>query len=97
MYHFGDVPAGCAGPDDESLVAGLGGNMLVGDFTHEDGARYVMVVNRDFANSAVCSPQFRKSPAKVEKVSPYDGRLGAYGGEDVWLAPGQGVLLKLTW
>jgi hypothetical protein len=96
VYHFGDVPSGCTGPDDESLVANLGGKMLVGDFTHEDGARYVMVVNKDFVYSAVCAPQFRTPPSKVELVSPYSGSLTPFAGEQVWLAPGQGSLLKLT-
>jgi hypothetical protein len=96
VYHFGDVPAGCIGPDDQSLVAGIPGKMVVGDFTHEDGARYVMIVNKDFGSSIVCAPQFRKAPSKVEQVSPYHGGLHPYEGEYTWLAPGQGALLKLT-
>lgn len=96
VYHFGDVPPGCTGPDDESLVTGVGGQMAVGEFTHEDGSRYVMIVNKDLTSSIPCIPQFRASPAKLEKVSPYSGQLTSFGGEDVWLAPGQGVLLKVT-
>jgi hypothetical protein len=97
VYHFGTVPAGCTGPDEKSLVKAMVGNMLVGDFTHTDGTRYVMVVNRDFAGSAPGWPQFRKPAAKLQFVSPYDGSLLPYEGEYVWLAPGQGVLLKITW
>ncbi len=96
VYHCGEVPAGCTGPDDESLVKGLGGNMLVGDFTHEDGTRYAMIVNKDLGQSAVCAPQFRSAPSKVEVVSPYHGALVAFEGEHVWLAPGHGHLLKIT-
>jgi hypothetical protein len=96
VYHFGEVPSGCTGPDDQSLVAGIPGKMLVGDFTHEDGTRYVMIVNKDFASSIVCAPQFRSAPAKVEQVSPYHGSLAPYVGEYTWLAPGQAALLKLT-
>jgi hypothetical protein len=96
VYHFGETPKGCSGPDDDSLVKGIGGNVVVGDFTHEDGSRYVLIVNKDFKGSIVCGPQYRKQPSKIEHVSQYHGSLGSFVGEDCWLAPGQGVLLKLT-
>jgi hypothetical protein len=96
VYHFGDVPPGCSGPDEQSLVKAIAGPMLVGDFTHEDGSRYALIVNKDFAASAVCGPQFREPVAGLEMVSPYHGQLVPYAGEQVWLAPGQGALLKLT-
>ena len=95
VYHFGSVPKGSAGPDDQSLVKTAAGNLLVGDFTHEDGSRYVLCVNKDFAKSMPCFPQFREPPKRLEMVSPYSGQLTAFDGEQVWLAPGQGVLLKL--
>jgi hypothetical protein len=96
VYHFGEVPKGCNGPDDDSLVKNIGGHVVVGDFTHEDGSRYVLIVNKDFNGSIVCGPQYRKQPSKIEHLSSYNGSLGSYVGEDCWLAPGQGVLLKLT-
>jgi hypothetical protein len=96
VYHFGDVPPGASGPPDASLVAAVPGPMLVGDFTHDDGSRYVMIVNKDFVKSTVCFPQFRTPPKALQMVSPYSGALIPYEGEQVWLAPGQGVLLKLT-
>jgi hypothetical protein len=96
VYHFGEVPQGAAAPDDQSLITACGGNVVIGDFTHEDGARYVMIVNKDFNGSIVCGPQYRKQPSKVEHVSQFSGSLGSFEGEDCWLAPGQGVLLKLT-
>ncbi|HEX3601868.1 MAG TPA: hypothetical protein VHU84_17075, partial [Lacipirellulaceae bacterium] len=48
VYHFGALPIGCVGPDADSLVEALPGSMLVGDFTHEDGSRYLMIVNKNF-------------------------------------------------
>ncbi|HEY7115889.1 MAG TPA: hypothetical protein VH475_04855 [Tepidisphaeraceae bacterium] len=96
VYHFGKVPAGCNGPDGQSLVKACGGNMLVGDFTHEDGSHYVMCVNKDFTANVPCQPQFRQPVKRLEMVSPYTGRLTPFEGEQVWLAAGQGVLLKLT-
>jgi hypothetical protein len=96
VYHFGNVPPGGAKPDEQGLVKNVGGPMLVGDFTHEDGTRYVMIVNKDFNGSLPVGPQFRESYKKIEQVSSYTGQLIGFEGEQAWLAPGQGALLKLT-
>jgi len=96
VYHFGEVPAGGKGPGEDSLVESIDGPMLVGDFTHEDGSRYVLIVDKSFTESVPCRPKFRVTPSKVEHVSPYNGSLQPYGGEDVWLAPGQGALLRIN-
>ncbi len=95
VYHIGTLPRGCQSPPANSLLTGVSGeNFAVGDFTHRDGSRYVMVVNKDLKNSKVCSPHWRKTPSRVLQVSPYTGAEFPYDGENVWLAPGQGVLLK---
>jgi hypothetical protein len=96
VYHFGEVPEGCAGPDDKSLVKAVRGPMLVGDFTHEDGSRYVMIVNKNLTASVTPNPEFRQPIEKLYFVSPYNGTLGEFAGEQTWLAPGHGVLLKLA-
>ncbi len=93
-YHFGSVPPGCHAPPTNSLVTAVNDNFLVGEFTHHDGSRYVMIVNKDLSKSRPCSPQFRVAPKRVLHVSPYTGALLPFEGEYVWLAPGQGVLLK---
>jgi hypothetical protein len=94
-YHIGKLPTGCKAPPTNSLVSGVSGdNFVVGEFTHRDGSRYVMIVNKDVGRSIPCSTQFRKAPRRLQKVSPYSGALTPFEGEDVWLAPGQGVLLK---
>ena len=102
MYHFGDVPRFNAGPSEKSLVkdAGNGGQVVVGDFTLEsDGEtdRYVMLVNKSMTQSWCCNPTFTRTPAKVQYVSPITGELKRYPAPYYWLAPGQGVLLKLEW
>jgi hypothetical protein len=98
VYHFGPVPNGATGPGTNSLITGVAGNtFVVGDFTHRDGSRYVMIVNKDLARSHHCSPQFRKPPRRLQHVSPYTGALQPFEGEQVWLAPGQGALLKMDW
>ncbi len=96
-YHIGKIPTGCHGPTTNSLVTGVSGdNALVGDFTHRDGSRYVMIVNKDLTKSRPCSAQFRNAPKRLQKVSPYSGSLSPFEGEDVWLAPGAAVLLKVN-
>jgi hypothetical protein len=96
VYHFGHVPPGSSGPPTNSLVTSVGGdNFLAGDFTHQDGSRYLMIVNKDLAKSRVCAPGFRRAPRRVQHVSAYTGGLTQFSGEDVWLAPGAGVLLKV--
>ena len=84
VYHIGDVPAHCKGSPTNSLVSSVsGGSFLVGDFTHEDGSRYVLIVNKDLAKSHPCSPQFRKPPRRVQHISPYSGSLTPFEGEYV--------------
>jgi hypothetical protein len=96
VYHFGHPPAGASGPPANSLLSSAGGEQfMVGDFTHRDGSRYVMIVNKDLAKSHPCSPQFRQPPRRLLHVSAYSGALTPFEGEDVWLPPGGGVLLKV--
>jgi hypothetical protein len=96
VYHFGHPPAGASGPAADSLLTSAGGdNFMVGDFTHRDGSRYLMIVNKDLARSRPCSPQFREAPRRLLHVSAYSGTLMPFEGEDVWLPPGGGVLLKI--
>ena len=98
VYHIGALPTGTKAPPTNSLVSGVSGdNFLVGEFTHTDGSRFVMIVNKDLAKSRPCAPQFRKAPKKLRHVSPYSGEIYPFEGEYVWLAPGQGVLLKPEW
>jgi hypothetical protein len=96
VYHFGSVPPGANGPTTNSILSGAGGDQfMTGDFTHRDGSRYVMIVNKDLAKSHPCLPQYRKAPRRVQQVSPYSGGLVSYDGENVWLAPGSGALLRI--
>ena len=98
VYLIGAIPKDCKASPTNSLVTTVSGeNCVVGEFTHRDGSRYVMIVNKDRVKSHPCLPQFRKSPRRLQHVSPYTGALTPYEGEYVWLAPGQGVLLKVEW
>jgi hypothetical protein len=96
VYHFGPVSGGCKKPSATSLLTGVGaGNLMAGDFTHKDGTRYVLIVNKDFQKSIPCWPQYRQPPKRVQMVSPYTGNLIAFEGEQLWLSPGGGVLLRI--
>jgi hypothetical protein len=96
VYHFGDVPTGCAGPDDKSLVESIAGPFLVGDFTHEDGSRYFVLVNKSLTNSAYCAVKLRKPATRIDLVSAYTGAATPFVGEQCYLAPGQGAVLKVV-
>jgi hypothetical protein len=96
VYHFGDMPNGCDRASTNSLIANMPGQFAVGDFTHTDGSRYVMCVNKDVVGSSVCAPEFRTPPTNLRMISPYSGQPIEFTGEQVWVAPGAGVLLKLN-
>ncbi len=57
--------------------------------------RYVLIVNKSLTRSWCCAPTFRSPPRAVRYVSPVTGELKPYPAPYYWLAPGQGVLLKL--
>ena len=95
VYHFGEVPKGTQSPPADSLVVTIAGPMLVGEFTHEDGSRYLLIVNKSFTASAPCVPKLR-AQSTLEQISPYTGQSTPFGGEGVWLAPGQGTLLRIA-
>jgi hypothetical protein len=98
VYHVGEVPKENHGIDDKSLVKGLdsGTQFIIGDFTHQDGSRWVMIVNENLHESAFCRPKFRGDVKNVQYVSPVTGELRPFPAPWYALAPGQGVLLKLN-
>jgi hypothetical protein len=98
VYHVGEIPERNHGIKDTSLISGLdaGEQLIIGEFTHEDGSRWMMVVNKHLKQSTFCRPKFRETPTSVQYLSPVTGKLEKF--PDPWyaLAPGQGVLLKLN-
>jgi hypothetical protein len=97
VYQFGNVPEGCHGPTTNSLITGFeaAGELMAGDFAHRDKSRFVMVVNKDVYKSVHFSPRYRTPPKRVWHVSSYTGELAGFEGEQRWLAPGQGMFLKV--
>ena len=95
VFHNQDVPQGCSGIDTSRHLAEVnGGNFLVGEFIHEDGRPFVMVVNKDIHTSAAFSVKFKKE-GRVMLTNAYTGKTIPWQGENNWLAPGQGMMLSL--
>lgn len=68
--------------------------MLVGEFEGPKKTPYVMVVNKSIKGSTYFNIKF-KEQGKIVTTSPYTGTDADFTGEQVWLAPGQGMLLHL--
>ncbi|MHB8952032.1 MAG: hypothetical protein ACYC4U_03530 [Pirellulaceae bacterium] len=97
VYHFGSVPERNHGSSATSLIRTLNHpDFVAGDFTHEDGSRHVMIVNKSLQQSHPCVPEFNVPVKDLEYVSPISGRLEPFPKGLYWLAPGQGVLLRLN-
>jgi hypothetical protein len=83
-------------PGDTNLVNSLPkSEFVVGDFTHADGTRYALIVNKSLTASAQCTPEFNGSHKLVKYVSPITGETKPFPARLYWLAPGAGVLLRL--
>ncbi|MBT4099777.1 MAG: hypothetical protein HOM68_09320 [Gemmatimonadetes bacterium] len=83
----------------QSVEGGLG---LVGEFESESGARYLMVVNKDFIDAVTLLVTLRSAPSHLQEVSKQTGtQMMAAGyspstGEiTVQLASGDGRLFRL--
>ncbi len=95
VFHYPDVPSGCSGIETSKLLKSVtGDNLLVGEFEGPGGQPFVMVVNKDLHKSTPFWVKF-KEDGQIQKVNQYTGGIGAWGGEDCWLAAGQGMLLCL--
>lgn len=96
VFHHPNVPNGCRGMDSSKFVAELhgGGDLLVGEFEGPEDRPYVMVVNKSIKKSTAFGVKF-KDEGKVFLTHSYTGLTQSFGGEQVWLAPGQGMLLHL--
>jgi len=96
VYHLGTVPARNHGPSSTNLVKAVNGDFVVGDFTHEDGTRYVLLVNKSLKESYPCQVEFNRPVKQVNYVSAITGQIRELTYPKYYfLAPGQGVLLKL--
>lgn len=97
VYHIGEVPERNHGPGEQSLVkaVGSGEGWVIGEFTHEDGSRWIMAVNKSLTLSGFFRPEFSVPVKSLKYVSPVTGELRPYPNPWYCVAPGQGVLLKV--
>lgn len=95
VFHHPDVPAGCSGLDTSRFVKAIsGGQFVVGEFEGSDSVPYVMIVNKDLHRSTAFQVAF-KLPGTVLQTNSYTGQTHPWAGENIWLAPGQGMLLSV--
>lgn len=111
VYHYPDVPAHGAPLAQSKLIAGIdmtkdedgfvppsvAARYLVGEFRDARGRIYVMIVNKDLVYSFQFEIRFRRPGARVVRVSPYTGAEEPLDGEQPWLAPGGGLLMRVSW
>jgi hypothetical protein len=71
--------------------------VMVGEFKHNDGTNYVMVVNLSLEKSAKFTLETTLPYKKIQIVSAEDGTLYQMDNKlGLWLVAGQGVLIKLS-
>lgn len=94
VFHHPEVPEGCRGLDTSRFVESIGGGQfLVGEFEGPDKEPYVMVVNTSLKESVTFSVALKGGGA-ISMVNAWNGHIQPWTGENNWLAPGQGMLLK---
>lgn len=95
VFHYPDVPAGCRDTtSSKHLKSVAGGHLVVGEFDGPEGQPYAMVVNKDWHHNTTFGISFKK-PGTVMVVNAYTGNTEPWAGENVWLAPGQGMLMTV--
>ncbi|MBQ0104983.1 MAG: hypothetical protein KBT47_02980 [Armatimonadetes bacterium] len=101
VFHMGNVPQGCNDISSAKCVKTLNltpvngtPNVCVGEFKNKEGKEYAIVVNKDPRYSvAVSKIEFNKGTRimRVEERS-FDPETKAFSGEDVYIAPGHGMI-----
>jgi hypothetical protein len=95
VFHHPNVPPGCSGIDSSGLVAELhGGDFVVGEFEGPDQQPFLLVVNKDLHKSVLAGIRL-KSAGSLRQINAYTGSPAGWGGENLWLAAGQGTLLEV--
>lgn len=106
VYHSPDVPEQGHPLSESRLIQGVTmtqrlvktpntPRFLVGEFEDEQKRPYVMLVNKDLAQSFRFAIQWKTPGVTVRRISPYTGHEEPFGREMDWLAPGAGVLLRI--
>lgn len=102
VYHIGNVPKGCNDMSTAKNIKNLGFNpvngtvnVLVGEFVDKEGRQYVIIVNKDPKYSVAISKIEFNRGTEIRKVEDrsFGGEIKPFGGEDVYIMPGHGVML----
>lgn len=77
VYHVGELPLGTRGLPPDGLVRSVvpADQMIVGEFVHEDGSRYLMFMNRDWHGARQYRIHLAPSVAALREVSRRNGEL----------------------
>lgn len=109
VYHYPDVP-GQGQPLSESRLVrwismvkdedgyvppSVAARFLIGEFEDEKGGDYLMLVNKDLTYSFRFNIEFAREVHNILRINPYSGQEEPFSGEQNWIAPGSGVLLRL--
>jgi hypothetical protein len=93
-YHL-DKNEPPSGEPSNLILTNPGSNeIVVGEFKHEDGGTYLIILNKNLSQSAGLYPVWSKKPFKIERLRE-DATWVPFSGEDIWLAPGQAALLRI--
>ena len=109
VYHYPDVPKqaqplsesrlvkwiGMVKDEDHYVKPSVAARFLVGEFEDEKGRSYLMIVNKDLTYSFRLDIEFKHEVRNVFRVNPYSGEEESFEGEQCWIAPGGGILLRL--
>lgn len=93
-YHLDKTEPPAGAPSNLILTNPGSTELVVGEFEHEDGGTYLIILNKNLSQSAGLYPVWSKKPSKIERLRE-DAMWVPFSGEDIWLAPGQAALLRI--
>ena len=109
MYHYPDVPKHGRPLSESGLVRWISmvkdedgyvppsveARFLIGEFENENRGTYMMIVNKDLTYSFRFDIEFKRKVHRILRINPYTGQEEPFTGEQNWLAPGGGILLRI--
>ena len=109
-FHYPNVPKGCRGLESSKLLKAFEtqtkvgiADVVVGEFKGKtDGKDYIIIVNKEAKYPAfICMPQFKNGGTCTDIlpcVNPIKWNKNmqemTFGGENQWLAPGRGMIIR---
>jgi hypothetical protein len=94
VYHLDKAEPPSGKPSNLILANPDSTELVVGEFEHEDGGTYLIILNKNLSQSAGLYPVWSKKPSNIELLRE-DALWAPFSGEDIWLAPGQAALLRI--